>query len=352
MSSDAHHQRFVRSAARRVVIAAGVCALLLLTLGVWSFAVTAWKHARNPVPGEFYLVDGSRMHLYCSGARSPTIVLEAGLGNDWLDWQTVQPGLSRLTRVCSYDRAGLGWSEPRSGLRDAETIARQLHTLLGEAGVRSPLILAGHSGGGIYIREFAREFPREVAGVVLVDAASPQQFDELPGFRASFEEYLRESPRHTRWQKLRVLTGVQRLVGRCRGKVLVGMEGMAGQIDAEKCRLKYEGGDAGEYTDFEAAARQAARLNSFGSVPLLILSKDPNRRTEKATGEDVQVAAAWDREQEELKSLSAISWRVVARGSPHEIYYARPELVIGEVSRLLVFLRGGQQPQFGSTKME
>src|SRR5438270_8854377 len=107
-----------------------------------------------PVPGNFYAVNGSAMHIYCTGQGSPTVVIEPGIGGDWLDWQKVQPELAKTTRVCTYDRAGLGWSELQPGPRDAEHIAPQLHQLLQQAGEHPPFVLLGASAGGYYVREF------------------------------------------------------------------------------------------------------------------------------------------------------------------------------------------------------
>ena len=103
---------------------------------------------RYPTPGNFYSVNGYRMHLYCTGSGSPTVVLEGGRGADWIYWQKVQPELAKTTRVCSYDRAGLGWSDPQPGARDAINIATQLHALLQQAGETGPLIVLGASAGG------------------------------------------------------------------------------------------------------------------------------------------------------------------------------------------------------------
>ena len=354
--SPGHSQSFVPEEHRprgsrwqRIAIAVSACFLLLLTVAVWNRVITRRQHESNPVPGNFYSVEGRQMHLYCAGQGSPTILIEAGLSRDWLDWQGVQPELSHLTRVCTYDRSGLGWSEPRPGPRDAEAIARQLHTLLDEAEIERPLVLAGHSGGGFYVREFVHEFPDEVAAVVLVDSTSPQQFDELPGFRASYQEFLRNRPHRLWWERVRVRSGLQRLVGHCRGVPPKNLASLTGQYAAEKCRTEYEGADVGEYVDLETAAKQASRLTSFGSKPLLIISRDPGRRTDKMTPEDAKVLAEWDREQETLKSLSPMSWRVIARGSGHEVYETRPDVIIDEVSQLLAFMRGGPAPQFGST---
>jgi hypothetical protein len=118
--------------------------------------------AMNPPPRNLYAVNGHKMHLYCTGDGSPTIILDAGLGNDSLIWGKVQPELSRTTRVCSYDRAGYSWSDPQPGPRDADRIADELHTVLTQAGVTGPTVLMGHSIAGIYIRSYA---PRETHGL-------------------------------------------------------------------------------------------------------------------------------------------------------------------------------------------
>ena len=106
-------------------------------------------HARAAMPGRLYLVDGHRMRLDCTGQGSPALVLDAGLGNDGLVWSGVQPVLAQATRVCSYDRAGMGWSDPVPPPRDADHIADQLHSLLAAAGVSGPIVLMGHSIAGM-----------------------------------------------------------------------------------------------------------------------------------------------------------------------------------------------------------
>ncbi|HET8965480.1 MAG TPA: alpha/beta hydrolase [Candidatus Acidoferrum sp.] len=149
--------------ARTVAIPALTFFLLLLALSLFNLADTRWQRARNTPPGQFYLGYGKHMHLNCSGAGTPTVVIEAGASANSPGWQGVQSQLSRLARVCTYDRAGHGWSEPRTGSRDAETIGREHHSLLDLAGVKGPLAVAGHSAGGLYVREYSREFPAGIA---------------------------------------------------------------------------------------------------------------------------------------------------------------------------------------------
>jgi hypothetical protein len=131
------------------VLSRVLAALALACLGIAAAGATynalSLKHLRNVagVPGKLYNVNGYAMHLYCTGQGSPTIVLDAGLGDDSTVWAKVQPELSKVTRVCSYDRAGFGWSQPRPGVQDANAISAQLHQLVAVAGVQCPFLLMG-----------------------------------------------------------------------------------------------------------------------------------------------------------------------------------------------------------------
>ena len=331
-------------------IGLALCVAFFLVLPLWNYAATRWQHARNPVPGNFYSVNGRQMHIYCSGAGSPTVLIEAGAGATWLGWQAVQPQLSRVTRVCTYDRAGHGWSEPRTGTRDAETIVGELHALLDQAAVERPLVFTGHSLGGLLAREYAREFPAEIAGVVLIDSSSPQQLDELPGERASYEQDKRNFARQLFWERMRVWSGWERLTGNCHDEPSPELKYLAGQYDALMCRPAYAGGDDSEFIDFEQTCNQAGRLKSFGMVPLLVISRDPNKQ--QATAERIKAQRMWDQEQERLKALSPLSWRVIARNAGHAVHHDRLKLVIAEMTKLINYLRGGPPPPFGSTTIQ
>src|ERR1041385_5942564 len=337
---------------RLVKIGLALCVAFFLVLPLWNYAATRWQHARNPVPGNFYSVNGRQMHIYCTGAGSPTVLIETGAGATWLGWQAVQSQLARITRVCTYDRAGHGWSERRSGARDAETIVRELHTLLDQASVERPLVFTGHSFGGLLAREYAREFPAEIAGVVLIDSSSPQQLDEVPGDRASYEQDRRNFARQLFWERLRVWSGWERLTGNCHDEPSKDLRLLAGQYDALMCRPAYFGGDDSEIRDFEQTCNEAGRLKSFGKVPLLVISRDPDRRDGDATAQRIAKQRVWNQEQENLKSLSPVSWRVIARNAGHAVHHDRLEVVVAEITKLVVYLRGGPAPPFGSTRIE
>ena len=126
-----------------------------------------------PMPGQLIDVGGHRLHLNCTGSGSPTVVLEPGAGEMSSNLGWIAPAVARDTRVCVYDRAGRGWSEPADTAQDGAQIATDLHTLLQRGHVPGPYVLAGHSFGGLYVLTFAARYPDEVAGMVLVDSTAP-----------------------------------------------------------------------------------------------------------------------------------------------------------------------------------
>jgi pimeloyl-ACP methyl ester carboxylesterase len=153
-------------------LAAGAGALMLLATAT-GFIYQSGGERRDlrlhPAPGRLVAVGGHRLHIHCVGSGQPTVILEAGLGNDVNHWSRVQPEIAQVARVCSYDRAGLGWSEAGPLPRTAERIVQELALLLEAAGEAPPWVLAGHSNGGTYVRLFAAAHPEKVQGLVLVD---------------------------------------------------------------------------------------------------------------------------------------------------------------------------------------
>jgi pimeloyl-ACP methyl ester carboxylesterase len=135
---------------------------------------------RTAAPGRLVDVGGHRLHLLCAGAGAPAVVFDAALGASSISWSLVQPEVARVTRACAYDRAGFGWSDAGPKPRTAGRIAAELRELLVRAAVPPPYVLVGHSFGGLVVRVFASRHPRDVAGLVLVDPAHPEEWIE-PG---------------------------------------------------------------------------------------------------------------------------------------------------------------------------
>src|SRR5215216_5553459 len=181
---------------RRIIRRIGTALLglvvVLLALGVAGaiYQAIATERAERAYPpsGQKVGVGGYSLHINCVGQGSPTVVLDAGSGGFSAHWVRVQREVSDTTRVCAYDRAGMGWSEMGPDPRDAQQITSELHTLLGKAGIEGPYVLVGHSFGGMYVQTYAARYPEEVAGVALVDSSTdPDQFGQRPEAQDSNE---------------------------------------------------------------------------------------------------------------------------------------------------------------------
>jgi len=151
-----------------------------------AFATQIYRRIYPP-PGELVDVGGHTLHINCVGEGSPTVILESGSGANSTAWANIQPELADTTRVCAYDRAGTGWSEPGPGPGEPQQIAGELHTLLGNAGIDGPYVLVGHSFGGLYVLRYADLYPEEVEGMVLVDSSHPEQSARSAGAQATHE---------------------------------------------------------------------------------------------------------------------------------------------------------------------
>jgi pimeloyl-ACP methyl ester carboxylesterase len=146
---------------------------------------------------EILTVSGQNLHIEMFGESGPTVVFEAGLGNDTSTWRLVAAPVAKFARVVLYDRAGLGQSMPfdTSAAITADRVATRLHNLLGAAGIHPPYVMVGHSLGGLYVQMFSRKYRNEVSGVVLLDSASTEAPSELktrarlePGTAAYLEQ--------------------------------------------------------------------------------------------------------------------------------------------------------------------
>jgi pimeloyl-ACP methyl ester carboxylesterase len=159
--------------------------VLSLVAAGGAFQTVSAATSTNPAPDRRYLVNGQSLYLHCVGKGEPTVVLFNGLGERTPSWAWVQRSVSSTTRVCAFDRAGEGWSDAAPARQDGHQLASDLDQLLRVAHVPGPFVLAGHSVGGVYALVYAKEHPSEVAGVALIDSATPYQFD-LPDYPAFY----------------------------------------------------------------------------------------------------------------------------------------------------------------------
>jgi pimeloyl-ACP methyl ester carboxylesterase len=181
-------RRLIRRIGKALLWLVGVLLALAVAGAIYQAIATELAERAYPPPGEMVDVGGYRLHINCVGQGSPNVILDTGSGGMSAQWVRVQQEVSGTTRVCAYDRAGMGWSEMGPEPRDAKQVTGELHTLLGKAGIEEPYVLVGHSFGGLYMQTYAARYPDEVAGVALVDSSTdPDQFSQRPEARDSYE---------------------------------------------------------------------------------------------------------------------------------------------------------------------
>ncbi len=172
--------------------ALAVLSVVAISGAVGTLAAATSSNPAPPASGHTYLVNGHRLFLNCVGSGAPTVVLFNGLG-EWIpNWGWVQGNVSRTTRVCAFDRAGEGWSGGSAVRQDGHQLASDLHALLQAAHAPGPYVLAGHSVGGTYALVYAAQYPSQVAGVALIDSATPHQFG-LSDYRSFYSTFKRAS---------------------------------------------------------------------------------------------------------------------------------------------------------------
>jgi pimeloyl-ACP methyl ester carboxylesterase len=265
-------------------------------------------------------VGGYRLHINCTGEGSPTVVIESGWGDFSAAWGWVQPEVAKTTRVCTYDRAGMGWSEASPQPRTAREFAKELHTLLEKANEPGPYVLVGHSLGGYTLLVYAHDYPAEVAGLVLIDA------QDLPASDGAAPKPA-PKPGTNSLPSLLARIGVVRL--------------LAGPLDAIK---NLPEGDKQAYTAYAVTPRgaqtfldegrgmseggaQARAVTTLGALPLIVLSRGEDQ--------DAKHTAA----QANLLQLSTNSQQFFADQSGHSIHIDQPEAAVAAIVKMVELVR-------------
>jgi pimeloyl-ACP methyl ester carboxylesterase len=216
MASTTSEPTFVRSRSllRRILKCLIASLGLIVAAGaVFQFSMTLWESHLYPPPGKLVDIGGLRLHINCTGAGSPTVIMEAGPNDSSVIWQLVQPEISRFTRACSYDRAGFGWSDVPNEARTSVNIANELERLLSRAAVPGPYVLVGHDFGTLDLRVFTAHHRQQVAGMVFVDSVHPD-IHHRPPFNMASESTVANAYYHViPWT---VPLGVPRILGWCR----------------------------------------------------------------------------------------------------------------------------------------
>jgi pimeloyl-ACP methyl ester carboxylesterase len=301
---------------RYILVAEIIAVLVAGTIGYLYEQRARARDAKLYKPtGRLIDIGGYRLHLNCAGEGGSTVVLDYGLEGAYLDWYKVQPEIARFARVCSYDRAGYGWSDSSPRVRVPSVMADELHTLLSDAGEKPPYILVGHSYGSAVAQTFAAKFPDMTAGLVLVDGV-----------------HLRESPvfplGHRIWLKFMQWTmpfGLPRWRHWCGG----GPPEFQAMAEAANCRSRAFAAYYREWSQLSSAGAELRAITNLGNVPLIVISRDP------ALGRDHDEETRHARQQRDALKLSSNSRLIIAEGSGHDIPLARPDVIVDAVRSLV-----------------
>lgn len=317
--------RLRRTATR---LAGGAALIVVAAVGIGAVYEATANATSGHVPPAGRLIDvgGYRLHLDCRGEGSPTVVMDAGLGGASLDWSLVQPALQKTTRVCVYDRAGMGWSDPRVAVPTPSRLATELHTLLSNAGEAAPFVLVGHSLAGKNVRLFAAAFPSEVSGMILIDARSEHidaqmSATDTEGFNTALKA-----------QAVGYSLGRRVGLARLLGGALIGQKLLPEDIASQMQLLETEPSAIDEsYAEgiARSADDDALAKQSLGAMPLTVIAAE-----QTMTG-----LSGWAAAQDSLAQLSTKGRLVIANGSGHYVQLEQPDLVISNIEQVLATVR-------------
>jgi pimeloyl-ACP methyl ester carboxylesterase len=304
----------------RVVV--GVSSLIVVTAlagATYQWLETRQDLAATPPPGQLIDIGGYRLHLWCTGSGAPAVILDDGLGGSSVGWGWIQPDVARFTRVCSYDRAGMGYSDLGPSPRTARRIASELAALLDRSGIAGPVVLVGASIAGFNLRVFASDHPERAAALVLVDASHEADAHEVP-LMARFVPWLSK-------------IGLLRLFGVSFGPRA---ESLAPAVRP-----------FARATAFRAAGSQAA-ADELIHIRDSVSEVRSSRR--KLTIPVVVVTGArgaeenWQRLQQDLTTLSERGCLMLARQSGHVVSVDQPEVVVEAIRTVVETTRGHDVP--------
>lgn len=303
--------------------------IVAATGAVYEWLANRKALAANPAPGDLVDVGGHRLHIWCTGTGAPAVILDAGLGSTALAWATVQREVARFTQVCSYDRAGMGYSDPGPMPRTSLTIVRELASLLDRRNLRDRVVLAGASFGGWNVRLFASEYEDRVAGLVLVDARHEDQGEQLAAVGA---------PDNPPWvihlAPLIAYSGMARVLGITPGESDPSLDPSLKRFAAATA-LRASGivAAASELSHGRASARQVKAARRQFTVPVVVVSAG---RRSGGPG----VGKVLDDLQRDQTRLSPHGCRIVAEHAGHNVAKGQPQAVVDGIRAAYEAARG------------
>ncbi|HJT69659.1 MAG TPA: alpha/beta hydrolase [Terriglobales bacterium] len=306
-------------------------------------------------PGKLVDLGGHRLHVNCTGKGKPTIVVENGLGDFSFDWMLVQSKVSTFSRICTYDRAGYAWSDPGPKPRTFAQINLELHDALAKLGEHGPFVLVGHSYGGPVVRNFAITFPKESAGMVLVDAAFEGERVGIGGGKTmrlgddakgraipAPREEMTKNDTPASLPKLppelaTTLDSMYKVLPADVQKLQLWAQSRPVMYEEESSQLEWSG-------EYFAKWMSTPQKGTLGAIPLIVLT-----RAEGGYGNDADVPAKqWEQErkdgQAKLVALSSNSKQVVVH-SGHNMELEAPNDVTKAIREVVTAVRQKQKLQ-------
>jgi len=313
------------------------CVVIIIGLVVACRTPQKYLSQGYPPPGRLIDIGGRKLHLYCTGKGTPTVVLMAGGGAFSIDWELVQPKVAQDIRVCSYDRAGLAWSDPGTADETVEQTISDLHTLLKNGGEKGPYLLVGASVGGIYIQAYQRAFPEEVAGLVFSNSSDRigRLVNGKPGLIWELtEEQIRSTFPLAASDKGHAPTSEDDPFDR-----LPDLRAVRLWLDIklwqrwEPTKEKPDSTLSWRKEFLKEFAETNARKYPLGPLPVVVISSEPSAPESELHTHDEAAPR--------LDFLSSNNIHVTATGSGHEIHLYKPDIVIETLTRTVQAIRTG-----------
>jgi pimeloyl-ACP methyl ester carboxylesterase len=300
-------RREMRSRARVWLLNPVLVVLVLFALGGAYERISQSTAPAVAMRGQLVDVGPYRLHLECTGSRGPTVILEPGAGGSAASMGLIAPAVARDSRVCVYDRAGRGWSDPAVSPPDGAQIATDLHTLLDRAHVPGPYVLVGHSFGGLYVRTYAAKYPEEVAGLVLVDSTAANDNRVSQPEAGSYSVLKHVSSLFATTSRL----GLGRLLAATSFSDLPPT--YRDDARATAATAKEMSGVLDEYGVANRSVPEAGALLSLDAKPLIVLTAERGN------------AKGWMAEQNATVTLSTNSLHRVVPGATHLSFVENPD---------------------------
>jgi pimeloyl-ACP methyl ester carboxylesterase len=314
-----------------LVVLAAICGALYQAIANWRDARRFPQEGRSVALGAAF--PNVSLNLDCSGQGSPTVILDTGLGVPAVGWKFVQPEVAKFARVCSYDRAGYGWSTAGPLPRTSGEIVKELHALLAASGEKGPYVLVAHSFGGFNVRVYTKEYPADVAGLVLVDTSHEDQESRMPG---SLQTFMKKQSAQVEFQKkvapILIFFGIARLTSD--GDAPPNLpKSFLREVKYLQLQSKFVEAAASEIQNFSASANEVRAAGNLGERPLVVLSagkeedqKDLPKGLDKRDLDEFRKIWMNDLQVQEAH-LSTRGKQVIVPDSTHMIPFFRPDTV-------------------------